>query len=672
MGEGLRGRAAGTAAAGRGGRLAERFAAVGLALAILAACSRAPEPPAAGAASATVARAHAAVAAAHDLADPEAFADARRGFVAAPAGQVRDAAGAVVWDHDAFAFVKGAAPPTVDPSLWRQALLNNQVGLFKVSDRIWQLRGFDLANMTLIRGATGWIVVDTLTSRETAAAAMAFARRHLDDAPVTAVVFTHSHVDHFGGALGVLDPADAKARGVPVVAPAGFMDEATSENVLMGAAMARRSMYMYGSRLPRDATGLVDNGLGKAVAYGRVGILAPTVTVEGEGSTLELDGLRFVFHNVPDSEAPSEFVFSIPELRAFCGAEIMGHTLHNLYTLRGAKVRDGLAWAGWLDASLRWADGAEVVFTGHGWPVWGAERIGGFIARQRDAYRYIHDQTVRMINAGLTAPEIAETLVLPPALQEDFRVRGYYGTVRHNVKAVYQRYMGWYDAHPANLDPLPPVEAGRRYVALGGGADRVVETARAAFEAGEYRWAAELLKHVVLADPGNVAARELLARTFEQLGYLAESAPWRNAYLTGALEARTGPPKQGITAAVAADLLQHAPIERFLEAMAASIDGPKAAERPMRIDLVFTDLGETWVLRVVNGVLHFARGERSAEADATLKLTRPFFVRMMTGTAGAKELVMSDETRIEGSAVDLVRFFGLLHKAPGTFPVVTR
>jgi alkyl sulfatase BDS1-like metallo-beta-lactamase superfamily hydrolase len=652
-------------------RGAAALAAIGLA-ALAAACSRPAEPPPGGDASPTVVRAHAEAARARDLSDPEAFSDAARGFVAAPGGLVRDAAGAVVWDYDAFAFVKGAAPPTVEPSLWRQALLNNRIGLFAVTDRIWQLRGFDLANMTLIRGDTGWIVVDALTSRETAAAAMAFARRHLGDAPVTAVVFTHSHVDHFGGALGVIDAQEAKARGVPVVAPAGFMEEATSENVLMGAAMARRSMYMYGSRLPRDPKGLVDNGLGKAVAYGRVGILAPTVTVEGEGASLVLDGLRFEFRNVPDSEAPAQFVFSIPALRAFCGAEIMGHTLHNLYTLRGAKVRDGLRWAGWLDASLRWSEGADVAFTGHGWPVWGRERIVGFIERQRDAYRYIHDQTVRLINAGLTGPEIAETLALPKALQDDFRVRGYYGTVRHNVKAVYQHYMGWYDAHPANLDPLPPLEAGRRYLALAGGADRVVEAARSAYDAGEFRWAAELLKHVVHAEPGHAGARELMARAFEQLGYLAESSAWRNAYLTGALEARTGPPKQGITAAVAADLLAHAPIERFLEAMAAAIDGPKAAERPMRIDLTFTDLGETWALRTSNGVLHFARGEPSAEAEATLKLTRPFFVRMMTGSAGAKELLLSDETRIEGSTVALVRFFGLLNKAPGTFPIVTR
>jgi len=607
-----------------------------------------------------------------DLADATSFADADRGFIAAPKGQVKNDKGEVIWDFDAFAFVQGAAPATVNPSLWRQALLNNRIGLFKVTEGIWQLRGFDLANITLIEGKTGWIVVDTLTARETAAAAMAFARQHLGDKPVSAVIFTHSHVDHFGGALGVIGAEEVKARKVSVIAPVGFMEEATSENVLMGVAMGRRAMYMYGSRLPRNAGGAVDTGLGKAVAFGRVGILEPTVIVDQPVQELEVDGLRFVFHNVPGSEAPSEFVFAIPERKAFGGAEMMSHTLHNLYTLRGAKVRDAPKWAAYLDDSLAWVAGAEVVFNQHHWPVWGAERIREFIVKQRDSYKYIHDQTVRQMNAGLTAAEIAETLTLPRSLHDYLNVRGYYGTVRHNVKAVYQHYLGWFDAHPADLDPLPPVEAAKRYVALAGGADKAVAAARKAFDAGDFRWAAEVLKHVVYAEPKNAEAKELLARSFEQMGYMAESAPWRNFYLTGALELRQGPPDKGLTRDILIDMLQHTPIERFLEAMAASVDGPKAADLKLTINLSFTDLRQNYVLRLENGVLRHYREEPDARADATLHLTKVFFLQMMTGQAGAKDLLLSDQTRIEGSTLDLGRFFRLLDKVPGNFPIVTR
>jgi len=646
-------------------------------------CSHAPARPTDTAAAQpggpvhpSVQRAQAEVARQVQQADAGDFAEARRGFIAAPHGQVRNEAGQVIWDFDAFAFLNGStpdtAPDTVNPSLWRQARLNNQAGLFQVREGIWQLRGFDLSNITLIQGKTGWIVVDTGTSRETSAAAMAFARQHLGAQAVSAVVYTHSHVDHFGGVLGVISADEARARHVPIVAPAGFMEEATSENVLMGTAMARRAMYMYGSRLPANATGLVDNGLGKAVPFGRVGILPPTLLVQQPREEHVIDGVRFVFHNVPGSEAPSEFTFALPELQAFCGAELMGHTLHNLYTLRGAKVRDAMRWVGYLDASLKQVQGSEVVFTQHHWPVWGPERIRGFIEHQRDAYQFIHDQTVRGMNAGLTAPEIAETLKLPTALQQEFAVHGYYGTVKHNVKAVYQFYLGWYDAHPANLDALPPVAAAKGYVALAGGPEALRASAQKAFDAGDFRWAAELLKHAVYADPGDKAARELLARSFEQLGFLAESAPWRNVYLSGALELRDGPPTQAQSRVAFAELLQHTPIERFLEAMAASLNAEKVGDARLTINLVFSDLKESHVLRVANGVLRHEAAPPAADADATLTVTHPFFVRMVTGQVGGLGLLTSSDTKIEGSRLALGRFFGWLDKPAGTFPIVTR
>lgn len=643
-----------------------------LALCLATACSKAPPSAPAAGVSPQVAEAHAAVKAQLASADPQAAADAERGLLAAPHGQIKADDGSVIWDFDAFRFVQGEAPPTVNPSLWRQALLNNRVGLFKVTEGIWQLRGFDLANITLIQGKTGWIVVDALTAKETAAAALAFARQQLGPQPVSAVIFTHSHVDHFGGALGLVSAEEAASRKLPVVAPAGFMEEATSENILLGAAMARRAMWMYGNRLPRDAQGVVDTGLGKALAMGRVGILPPTVLVGGATEPMDIDGVRFVFHAVPGSEAPAEFVFELPELKAFCGAELTSHTLHNLYTLRGAKVRDAMRWAGYLDAALQQTAGAQVLFGQHHWPVWGSERIQHFIRMQRDAYQYIHDQTVRMMNAGLTSTEIAEQLALPKALQAEFDVHGYYGTVRHNAKAVYQYYLGWFDAHPATLDPLPPREAAKRYVALAGGAKPAVAAAQQAFDAGDFRWAAELLRHVVFAEPEQAEAKALLARTLSQLGYLAESAPWRNFYLTGALELRDGPPKQGVTAAQLVDMLQYAPIERYLEAMAAAVNGPKADGVQLVINLRFTDLGENYVLALSNGVLHHRRAPADAQANATLELTKPFFLRMMTGQAGAKELLLSDQTHIRGSTIDLGRFFGLIDKAPGTFPIMAR
>jgi alkyl sulfatase BDS1-like metallo-beta-lactamase superfamily hydrolase len=431
-------------------------------------------------------------------------------------------------------------------------------------------------------------------------------------------------------------------------------------------------MYMYGSRLPRDARGLVDNGLGKAVAYGTIGILPPSIVVDKPKQEVEIDGRTFVFYNVPGSEAPSEFVFYLPEFKAFGGAEMMSHTLHNLYTLRGAKVRDALKWAGYLDASLAWASEAEVVFNQHHWPVWGRERIREFISKQRDAYKYIHDQTVRQMNAGLTGPEIAETLTLPKSLQDYLNVRGYYGTVRHNVKAVYQYYLGWYDANPANLNPLPPAEAARRYVELGGGADKVIANAQQAYDKGDFRWAAEVLKHVVYADPKNATASGLLARSFEQLGYMAESGPWRNAYLTGAYELRNGPPEKGMSLNSLIEMLQYAPIERFLERMAASIDGAKAADTRLEVNFVFSDTSESYVLRVEDGVMHHDRAPPAADANATLTMTKAFFLQLMTGQAGAKDLLLSDQTKIDGSKIDLGRFLALIEKAPGTFPIVTR
>ncbi|MBI2382464.1 MAG: MBL fold metallo-hydrolase [Gammaproteobacteria bacterium] len=607
-----------------------------------------------------------------DLADRQDFEDARRGLVAAdPDLRIPGPGGEAAWDMPGYAFLDGAAPDSVNPSLWRQAQLNNIHGLFKVTDGVYQLRGFDLANMTIVEGRSGWIVVDPLTARETASRAIAFARRHLGDKPVVAIVFTHSHVDHFGGVLGVVDAQQARSKKVRVIAPEGFMEEATSENVLAGGTMMRRSMYMYGMRLARSPRGHVDTGLGKGPAYGSVGVLEPTEIVGRTRQELDVDGVRFVFQNAPGSEAPAELTFYLPERKAFCGAEVVSHTLHNLYTLRGAKVRDALKWSGYIDEIARLFGDAEVYFGSHHWPIWGNARIVSFLETQRDTYKYIHDQTVRLALHGYTPREIAERLELPASLRNTFSSRDYYGTVRHNAKAVYQFYFGWYDGNPANLDPLPPEDSARKYVALIGGAQAVLQHAQEAFDRAEYRWAAELLNHLVFAEPGNENARALLARTYDQLGYRAESGPWRDVYLTGAFELRHGGPKQGLKLSEALDLLRQTPMPRFLDAMAVRLDGAAAEGKDYTVNLVLTDLGETYVLRVRNAVLHHAQGAADPKANATLRLTHELYLKMLTGAAGIKDTLMSDDLEVQGSRLDLIRFFSLFEKPDGTFNIVT-
>ena len=606
------------------------------------------------------------------LDDPQDFEDARRGLIARPEGRIMSADGSrVLIDFDAYKFVAGKAPPTVNPSLWRHAVLNAQIGLFKVTDGIWQLRGFDIANMTLIEGKTGFIVVDPLTARESASAALAFARKHLGDKPVSGIVFTHSHADHFGGALGVVSAQEVAQRKIPVVAPAGFIEEATSENVLVGTAMARRSMYQFGKNLERSPKGNVDTGLGKNVAYGAVGVLMPTQLISQPEQELVIDGVRFVFHNVPGAEAPAELTFSIPDKKAYCGAENLAQTMHNLLPVRGAKVRDSLQWSTYLQEAIDNLGDAEVYFGQHNWPVWGNARIVDFITKHRDVYKYMHDQTVRLINAGHTPREIADLVKLPPSLASFFGARGYYGDLRHNVKAIYQFYLGAYDGNPANLNPLPPQESAKRWLDLIGGADKAVAAAQTAYDQGDYRWAAELLNHAVFGAPEHKGAKELLARTYEQMGYMAEAATWRNSYLTAAMELREGPPQKGIDRSFLIDMLQQTPIERFLEAMAAGLDGPAADGKNLKVNLVLTDIKESYVLWIENAVLHFKKAAPATDANATLTLTKPIFIKMMAGTAGIKDTLLSDDLKIDGSEIDLVRFFALIDKAPGTFAIVT-
>lgn len=655
---------------------------LGIAAALAASCGNAPSTPnpapdvdAHGntAATSITQQANAETVQGLPLADPQDFADAKRGQLASdPAVVVRNAAGKTIWDTQSYDFVTGDPPPSVNPSLWRQAKLNNIHGLFQVTEGVFQVRGYDISNMTWIRGTSGWIVVDTLTSKETAAAAVALARRQLGDAPVVAVILTHSHIDHFGGIAGVLTDEQRQSGQVRIVAPRGFVEEATSENVIAGIAMSRRASFMYGTDLPRGVRGHVDTGLGKAPARGTIGMVRPTDVVDHTPQEMEIDGVRFTFQYAPESEAPAELTFYLPERKAFCGAEVVSHTLHNLYTLRGAKVRDALRWSGYIDQAIELFGDAEVVFASHHWPVWGNARVIAYLKRQRDAYRYIHDQTVRLANDGYTPREIAEQLELPVALRNDFAVRGYYGTVRHNAKAVYQAYFGWYDGNPANLDPLPPAEEGARYVEAMGGPDKVREHAERAYATGDYRWAATLLNNLVFAEPDDGAARELLARTYDQLGYRAESGPWRDVYLSGAYELRHGAEGAAFDPAAAVELLRQTPLDELFTSMATRINGPKAEGKTQTINFVFTDLGESHVLRLENAVLHHARRDApDPAADVTVRLTTDFFLRLVTRQAGLRDMIFSDDFQVDGSRMDLLSFFSLLETPDGKFAIVT-
>lgn len=606
------------------------------------------------------------------LNDPRDLENAKKGFMAAdPDLVVKKADGEVIWDQPAYEFMKEKAPVSVNPSLWRQARLNNIHGLFKVTEGIYQLRGFDVANMTLIEGKTGWIILDPLTSKETASRAYSFAMKHLKKKPITAILFSHSHADHFGGVTGIISPEKAAADKVRIIAPEGFMEESVSENVIAGIVMARRAIYMYGRLLPIDQYGHVGSGLGKAPAMGSISILRPTEIVDRTLQEKTIDGVRFIFQNTPGSEAPAEMTFYLPDFKAFCGAEVVTQNLHNVYTLRGAKVRDALKWSNYIDEAIDLFGEAEIYFGTHHWPVWGKENIVDFMKKQRDVYKYIHDQTIRLANQGYTPREIAEQMDFPESLRTTFANRGYYGTLSHNAKAVYQHYFGWYDGNPANLNPLPPEESAKKYVEFMGGAENVLSKARESFSKGEYRWSAEVLNHLVFADPENKEAKSLLAATYEQLGYQAESGPWRDVYLTGAYELRNGKGDKVIDIAAAYELLQQTPITKFLESMAARLNAPKAEDKELKINVVFTDLNESYVLDLENSVMHHKNIEPDPKANATVRLTHALFLKMSIGQIGISDLVLSDDIEFEGSKLDLISFFSLFDKPVGDFNIVT-
>ncbi|QRY46677.1 MBL fold metallo-hydrolase [Mycolicibacterium boenickei] len=600
--------------------------------------------------------------------DTRDFEDADRGFIAALEPCVVKAAdGRVVWDNDAYDFLTGDAPPSVHPSLWRQSQLCAKQGLYEVVEGIYQVRGLDLSNISFIEGDTGVIVIDPLISTETAAAALALYRAHRGDRAVTAVIYTHSHADHFGGVLGVTNQADVDAGKVVVIAPEHFTEHAVQENVYAGTAMARRAGYMYGAALDRSPQGQVGCGLGQVGSTGEVALIVPTLDIRETGETHTIDGVEIEFQMAPGTEAPAEMHFYFPKLRALCMAENATHNLHNLLTLRGALVRDPHGWAGYLTEAIdTFSDRADVVFASHHWPTWGRERIVEFLSLQRDLYAYLHDQTLRQLNQGYTGVEIAETFQLPPALEKAWHAHGYYGSVSHNVKAVYQRYMGWFDGNPARLWPHPPEALGPRYVEAMGGADRVVELAGKAFEGGDLRWAATLLDHVIFTDENHAPVRELYADVLEQLAYGAENATWRNFFLSGATELRRG--NFGTpTSSASPSLIGQLTPDQIFDTFAINVNGPRAWDLDLAIDVTFLDVAVNYRVTVRNGVLVYREADADeASAQATVKLANK--LRLLAFAAGD---ATSPGLEVTGDAEALPSLLAALDRPDPNFDIVT-
>ncbi|MDN5767365.1 MAG: MBL fold metallo-hydrolase [Humibacillus sp.] len=610
--------------------------------------------------------AHAAALATLPMNDTRDVEDASRGFMGAlEPGAVTASDGTVVWDGDTYAFLDGDAPASVHPSLWRVSKLVAKQGLFEVVEGIYQVRGLDLSNMTIIEGDTGIIVIDPLISTETAAAALALYRHHRGDKPVVAVIYTHSHVDHFGGVFGVTSQADVDAGTVAVIAPEGFVGHAVEENVYAGTAMGRRAGYMYGAVLARGPQGAVGAGLGQTTSTGEIGLIVPTLEIRETGETITVDGVEIEFQMAPGTEAPSEMHFYFPRFRALCMAENATHTLHNILTLRGALVRDPHVWSHYLTEAIEgFAGRTDVVFASHHWPTWGADRIVEFLSIQRDLYAYLHDQTLRYVNKGFTGTEIAEMLQLPPALEQAWSARGYYGSVSHNVKAIYQRYMGWFDGNPARLWQYPPTELAGRYVEAMGGIDAVVATAQSAYDSGDYRWAATLLDHAVFAAPDHAGARTLYAATLEQLGYGAENGTWRNFFLSGSTELREGNFGTPTVTNAPAVLAQLTPDQAF-DAMAIAVDAPHAWDLDLLLDWTITDLDTNYRVTLRNGVLSYLARPASSDATATISLAKLRLLALVGGDA------TSPGIEITGDAEALTSLLGALDHGDPNFNIIT-
>lgn len=642
-------------------RTMSRALAAGAAASLMLSAAAQADPP-----TAQTLAAQAKAAAAPEFADRQDFDFASRGFLGTRSDPViRGPNGAAVWSLAAYDFLKAPAPPTVEPGLWRQSQLLAMHGLFQVSDGIWQVRGFDLANTTFIRGKTGWIVIDTLGSAETARAAYDLVTEKLGKRPIAAVIYTHSHTDHFGGAGGLITAEEARTGKVKVIAPQGFLAAATQENILAGPAMARRAIYQFGVFLRPGPGGQVNAGIGPGLSRGTPTLIAPNTSIDRDGETMTVDGVKLVFQLTPDTEAPAEMNIYLPQFRALCMAENANATMHNVLTPRGALVRDSKGWADQLTRSIRlFGDKTDVMFTSHAWPRFGGAVVRDFLTKHRDAYKYLHDQSVRLMNDGLTGPEIAARLTLPPVLAREWYNHGFYGSMSFNSRAVYQRYMGWYDGDPVNLAARPRTETARRYIEAMGGAGAVRARAQAAFEAGDYAWAAELMDKAVFADPADAEAKALLARAYEQLGYQTQNSLERNEYLSAADELRTG--AKGFVGQAGA-LLAGAPLPLLLDVMAVRLDPAKAGAGRLALEFVLTDAPDRAYVTVENGVLIHEPIAAPGKVDATIRISHADLAGALTGHRPAPGAV-----KIEGDAGALMRLVSWLEPmSPKPFGLAT-
>lgn len=593
-----------------------------------------------------------------DLQDGADFEAAQRGFVAsADDPLILNTDGSVAWNLSAYEFITGDAPETVNPSLWRQAKLNAMHGLYEVVDGIWQVRGYDLAVMTLIRGETGWIVIDPLTTPATAKAGLALANQHLGERPVSAIVYTHSHADHFGGVGGILPTQGQNETPIPIVGPEGFSEAAVKENLMAGNAMIRRSVLQFGSLLPNGPSHHVGSGLGQRLSMGQVGLIIPTHELSARDKTMTLDGVVFEFMDAAATEAPAELVFFLPQFNALCGAEVISRNFHNLLTPRGAKIRDALRWSQAIDDLIvQYGDRAAVLFSSHHWPTWGSENITELLTNQRDRYRHVHDQTLRLANQGFTMHEIAELLEEPAFTEKDFSVRGYYGTLNHNSKAVYQFYFGWWDGVPANYHRHPPEAESKRYVAAMGGVDAAGQQGIQAFEAGDYRWAATIFNHLVFADPENEPAKAWLAASYEQMGFQSESGAWRNYYLGAARELRQELPRHLELTSVNQAFLQAVPSLDLFNALAVRFNPDNFALSPAKLGFTFVDRRETITLDITQAVVFPRQGEHSG-IETMVSMHRDAFDQLLLGELAVPDLIANGQITIRGEPA---LFFGFL------------
>jgi alkyl sulfatase BDS1-like metallo-beta-lactamase superfamily hydrolase len=606
--------------------------------------------------------------------DMEDFKNAQKGFIARGEEEIKDANGKIVWSTKKFAFMqdlKKKAPATVNPSLWRQMLLVNLTGLFKVDEHIYQVRNYDLSNITFIEGKSGLIVMDPLVSAEPARAALDLYFEHRPKKPVVAVIYSHSHIDHFGGVRGIVDEADLKAGKVKIIAPLGFVENSIEENVMAGNAMSRRASYMYGNVLPKDEKGNVGAGLGSTTSSGNVTMIVPTVIIAEAWEDHVIDGLHFEFQLTLNTEAPSEMHYYIKEFKALCPAENVNHTMHNIYTLRGAKVRDSKAWAKHIDNMLlKWGDEAQVLFAPHHWPSWGNENINEHVSKQRDTYKFMHDQVLRLANHGYTIDEVGDMVRLPEELDQTWASHGYYGSISHNARAIFNFYLGYFDGNPSHLHKLPPEPAAKKYVKYMGGSEHVIEMAKEDFAKGEYRWVAEALDHLVFAQPDNEEAKNLLADTLEQLGFVAESGPWRNFYLSGARELREGVKPAPTPNTASPDIVQNMPIAMLLDYMAVRLNPEKAAGKKLKINFNFTDVNELYSVFLENSTLNNREGNAD-DADTTITITRATLDNIMLGKLTVEKGIESGVIKVEGTKGKFKELQGMLDDFEFWFNIVT-